>query len=49
MAEVDGDLEIAANDVRGEWRADEDIIKTGVAFALCKQNKDLLNFHKLVA
>jgi hypothetical protein len=34
MVEVDGDRDIAANDVSGEWIADEDIIRTGVALAL---------------
>jgi hypothetical protein len=34
MVEVDGDRDIAANDVKGEWIADEDIIRTGVALAL---------------
>ncbi len=58
MVEVDGDRDIAANDVSGEWIADEDIIRTGVALALWnyllklkllfRLKRCLSNFHENV-
>jgi hypothetical protein len=48
MVDVDGDLEMVAKVVSGEWIAVDDIINTGVTFALCRNNFLLtFNLHNI--